>query len=427
MKSIKIEPRKLQGLIPIPPSKSISHRAVICAGLAEGISEIENVVFSEDIAATLDGMSAMGTKVLCADINEDGIPCVIRLKGTSELKIPGEMINCRESGSTLRFLIPLACKTGDKATFTGKGKLVERPLDVYYQIFQEQGIEYLTERGYLPLTVKGSLKPGNYKIQGDVSSQFISGLLFLLPLLDGDSRITVTTELESRGYIDLTMDVQKKFGILVENENYKEFYIKGNQKYRSCNYRVEGDYSQAAFWLVAGALGGKINCLDLNPYSLQGDRAIVDIVRQMGGIIEWKNFGLEVQASKTHGTIIDAGQCPDLVPVLTVLASLSEGITRIVNAGRLRIKESDRLRAMTTELNKLGARIQELDEGLFIEGVKSLQGGTVDSWNDHRIAMALAIASTKCNGPVVLTGFEAVKKSYPHFWRDFTSMGGRYS
>ncbi|RNC29807.1 MAG: 3-phosphoshikimate 1-carboxyvinyltransferase [Candidatus Dichloromethanomonas elyunquensis] len=427
MKSIKIEPRRLEGQIQIPPSKSISHRAVICAGLSEGISQIENVIFSEDIAATLDGMSAMGTRSLCEEAKDDENPCILKIEGTSSLKMSGGTIHCRESGSTLRFLIPLACKTGDQVTFTGQGKLTERPLDVYYQIFEEQGIEYHTDRGNLPLAIKGKLKPGNYKLKGNVSSQFISGLLFLLPMLDGDSIITITTELESRGYIDLTLDVQKQFGIEVENKEYKEFLIKGNQKYRSCNYRIEGDYSQAAFWLVAGTLGGKINCMDLDTYSLQGDREILNMIKKMGGQVESIHGGLGIQTALTHGTVIDAGQCPDLVPVLAVLASLSRGTTRIINAGRLRIKESDRLKAIATELNKLGAKVQELEEGLLIEGVESLQGGTVDSWNDHRIAMALAVASIKCRQPVVLTGFEAVKKSYPHFWRDFIKLGGEYA
>lgn len=426
MKCLIIEPSRLEGKIKIPPSKSISHRAIICAGLAEGLSRIENVMFSEDIAATLEGMKALGTITRGMQAFEDGEqPCTLSIRGNPTLNIGKDLINCRESGSTLRFLIPLATRTGAKVTFTGQGKLGERPLEAYFQIFKEQGIEYYTAEGFLPLTIKGSLKPGNYQLKGNVSSQFISGLMFLLPLLDGVSRIIVTTELESRGYVDLTIDVLQKFGIEVENKEYREFSIQGNQKYESCNYRIEGDYSQAAFWIAAAILGGKIDCLDLNPVSLQGDRTIFDIAREMGADIKVRAEGLQVKAALTQGTVIDAEQCPDLVPVLAVLASLSRGTTRIVKAGRLRIKESDRLRAITTELNKLGARIQELEDGLKIEGVESLQGGTVDSWNDHRIAMALAVASLRCSEPVRITGFEAVKKSYPHFWKDFKKLGGK--
>ncbi len=427
MQRINIKQSILQGKIRIPPSKSISHRAVICAGLAEGISRIDNVVFSQDISATLKGMSVMGTNVFNTDAKEEGEPCTIKIKGSPNLRLSSDTIDCHESGSTLRFLIPLASKTGDRVTFTGQGKLIERPLNAYYQMFEEQGIAYQTRGGLLPLTIEGSLKPGTYHLEGNVSSQFITGLLFLLPLLDDDSRIIVTTELESKGYVDLTIDVQQKFGIKVENNNYREFYIKGQQHYQNCDYRIEGDYSQAAFWIVAGTLGGEITCLDINPNSLQGDKAILDIVQNMGGNIRENDQGLDVLPAQTKGTVIDAGQCPDLVPVLAVLAALSQGKTEIVNAARLRIKESDRLKAIATELNKLGAKVQELDEGLLFEGVESLNGGVVDSWNDHRIAMALAVASIKCKDPIVITGSDAVKKSYPHFWRDFEKMGGRIS
>jgi len=428
LKSIKIEPSPLKGNINIPPSKSMSHRAVICAGLADGVSEIENVVFSEDIAATLEAMAEMGTTVLSPQGRvEDSEPRTIKLKGTPNLKMNGDTIHCRESGSTLRFLIPLASKTGDLVTFTGQGKLGERPLDVYYQIFEEQGIQYQTEGGFLPLTLKGSLQPGTYQLKGNISSQFISGLMFLLPLLDGDSKIIVTTELESRGYVDLTMEVQAKFGVEVKNNDYREFTILGNQTYQNTRYRIEGDYSQAAFWIVAATLGEEIVCLDLNPDSRQGDKAILDIVQKMGASIQHEIDGIRVQPTPTQATVIDAGQCPDLVPILTVLASLSKGTTQIINAGRLRIKESDRLKAMATELNKLGAKVQEMEEGLLIQGVERLHGGTVDSWNDHRIAMALAVASIRCTQPVTLTGFEAVKKSYPHFWTDFAKLGGKLS
>ncbi|WP_073149898.1 3-phosphoshikimate 1-carboxyvinyltransferase [Paramaledivibacter caminithermalis] len=425
MSSIKIYPSKLKGDIKVPPSKSLSHRAIICAGLSDGVSDIDNLIFSNDIKATLKGMKALGTSIECIESESYEDTYCVSLRGNSNLKATNTSIDCEESGSTLRFLIPFAGLTGGRITFTGRGKLVERPLDAYYKIFDKQNIEYNNNNGKLPLKVKGRLKPGTFKIQGDVSSQFISGLMFVLPLLDGDSKIEITTKLESKGYVDLTIDVLNKFGIEIENRSYKEFYIKGNQKYRNRYYRVEGDFSQAAFWIVAGILGGDIRCKDLYTNSLQGDKAILEIVQRMGAKLEIREDDIEINKSETLGTVIDASQCPDLVPILAVLAALSDGTTRIINAERLRIKESDRLKAISTELNKIGGKVKELEDGLIIEGKKDLKGGTVDSWNDHRIAMALAVASIKCTEPLIITGSHAVKKSYPDFWKDFIKMGGK--
>ncbi len=425
MGTIKINPSKLKGEIKIPPSKSMSHRAIISAALAEGVSKVDNLIFSDDIKATLDGMRSLGTHVECIETEANQDIHSVTLRGNSDIRAIDTAIDCKESGSTLRFLIPFACLTGESVTFTGRGKLVERPLNTYYNIFDEQDIEYKNNDGKLPLEVKGALKPGTFKMKGNISSQFITGLMFVLPLLEGDSKIEITTNLESKGYVDLTMDVLRKFGIEVECNDYKEFLIEGNQKYKSIDYRVEGDYSQAAFWIVAGLLSGNISCKDLNIDSLQGDKAILDIVQEMGGKLEIERDLIKVNDSDTKGITIDASQCPDLVPILTVLGALSKGTTKIINAERLRIKESDRLKAISTELNKLGADVKELEDGLIIEGKEQLKGGTVDSWNDHRIAMALAVASIKCTDPVTITGSSAVKKSYPNFWEDFRKLGGR--
>ena len=427
MKKVQIQPTILKGNVKLPPSKSISHRAVISAGLAEGISRISNVILSEDITSSLEGMASLGVSYAIPDsgFHEKGKPVTVVIHGNPDLRIVKNTINCRESGSTLRFLIPLAGLAGGEATFTGQGKLVERPLDAYYQIFREQGIGYQTTQGFLPLTVRGRLKPGNFYLSGNVSSQFITGLMFLLPLLEANSKIIITTEMESKGYVDLTMDVLEKFGVSVQNNGYKEFMVNGNQRYTNRDYKIEGDYSQAAFWIVAATLGGEITCLDLESDSLQGDKAILEIVTAMGGNLSITSEGVKVGSVRTKGTVIDASQCPDLVPVLAVLAALSTGTTQIIKAERLRIKESDRLKAISTELNKLGAKVTETNDGLVIEGVEELTGGTVDSWNDHRIAMAMAVASLKCTGPVTITGSEAVNKSYPHFWTDFTKLGGK--
>ena len=414
----------MAGTIAIPPSKSLSHRALICAGLSQGKSILGNILPSQDILATCKALESLGVKIDWEkeQNNKDIHP--ITVKGQSYPRAIHKEINCRESGSTLRFLIPLAALTGEKIRFIGQGKLGQRPLEPYYEIFQQQNIRYRTTQGGLPLTIQGKLQPGIYSLRGDISSQFITGLLFALPLLDGDSTIILTTPLESKGYIDLTLDTLEKFSLDIENQNHQKFIIKGNQQYKAKDYSIEGDFSQGAFWLVAGTLGGEIQSTHLNPQSLQGDRVIVDILRQMGGDISQRAQTILAKPSLTKGITIDAAHCPDLVPILAVLASLSQGNTRIINAQRLRIKESDRLKAISTELNKLGAQVEELPDGLIIQGRENLQGGEVDSWNDHRIAMALAIASIKCKEPVIMTNSEAVTKSYPYFWRDFEKLGG---
>jgi 3-phosphoshikimate 1-carboxyvinyltransferase len=344
--------------------------------------------------------------------------------GKKSLEVKNNVIDCNESGSTLRFLIPLATTTGIELTFKGTGKLVERPLEPYYKIFDEKEINYKNIDGKLPLSIAGNLKPGEYKVKGNISSQFISGLLFALPLLDGDSKIIVTTELESKPYVDLTIAMLKNFSVEVANNDYREFIVRGNQRYKAMNYKVEGDFSQAAFWLTAGILGANVLCDGLNINSLQGDKAVLEIIKSMGGNFAIEGDTIKALPSKTKATIIDASQCPDLVPILTVLAALSEGTTKIINAARLRIKESDRLSAIALELNKIGANIEEKEDGLVIRGKEALKGGTVHSWNDHRIAMALAIASIKCTEPLIIKDALCVKKSYPDFWKDFKKLGG---
>lgn len=423
MKNVKIKPSKLSGEINIPPSKSMSHRAIIAAGLSQGKSHLSNIILSDDIIATIEGMKSFGISIELEEQDDKTYNVVVN--GNGKMKLINNEIDCKESGSTLRFLIPMAGLIDEKIVFTGSGKLVERPLDIYYEIFKEQGIFYSNDNGKLPLTVNGKLKAGDFNIRGDISSQFISGLLFVLPLLNGNSTIHITTPLESKGYVDLTLDMLKKFSIDVENHNYEKFIIKGNQRYNPRDYRVEGDFSQGAFWIVAGILGESILCKDLNIDSLQGDKAIIQIIKDMGGTISINESSISVEKSTTNGITIDGSECPDLVPILATLGALSKGTTRIINAGRLRIKESDRLKAMDTELKKLGADISETEDGLLIHGKDFLDGGTVDSWNDHRIAMALAIASIKCKDTVTITNSQAVNKSYPKFWDDFVILGGK--
>ena len=411
MKKVIITPSKLRGSVKIPPSKSMAHRAIICASLSKGESVISNIDFSEDIIATMEGMKSLGANI---KVEKDKLI----INGENILKDSNyKFIDCNESGSTLRFLVPIS--------LIGRGNLGKRPLKTYYEIFEEQEIKYSYEEENLDLNIEGSLKGGEFKVKGNISSQFISGLLFTLPLLKDDSKIIITTELESKGYIDLTLDMIEKFGVTIKNNNYREFLIKGNQSYKPMNYKVEGDYSQAAFYFSAGALGSEINCLDLDLSSYQGDKECIEILEGMGArLIKNQEESLSIIHGDLNGTIIDASQCPDIIPVLTVVAALSKGETSIINGERLRIKECDRLNAICTELNKLGADIKELKDGLIINGVKELIGGEVYSHKDHRIAMSLAIASTRCKEEVIIREPDCVKKSYPGFWEDFKSLSG---
>ena len=385
--NVTITPGLLRGAITPPPSKSQAHRLLIAAALADGESRIEHLADSQDIQATRRCMAA--------------------------LKAPGEdlpVLDCGESGSTLRFLIPVALALRGGGRFTGRGRLMERPQKPYFDLFDEKGIAYRQEDGVL--TVQGRLTPGTFALPGDVSSQFVTGLLYALPLLEGDSRITLTTPLESRGYVDMTLEALERFGIRAECPDGRTLRVPGGQTYRPCRAAVESDYSQAAFYYAANGLGGQVEILGLNPRSAQGDRCIVPYHMQLCGPGEAE---------------LDVSQCPDLVPPLAAHAALRQGITRIVNAARLRIKESDRLTAVTQVLSALGADVVEGADRLTITGQpEGLAGGvTVDSHNDHRIAMMAAIAATRCAAPVTIIGAECVAKSYPDFWEDYERLGGQ--
>lgn len=422
MADLKIYPSKLKGEVKIPPSKSMAHRAIICAALSDGLCIIENIDYSDDIIATIDAMNSLGAKIVK---HKDYIE-VIGAYGSDEKPQETRIIDCNESGSTLRFLVPISLLFKGSSKFIGRGNLGKRPLTTYYNIFERQGIEYSYEECNLNLVINGELNPGTFEVEGNVSSQFITGLLFTLPLLKEDSKIIITTEMESKGYIDLTLRAMSDFGVEIINNNYREFIIKGNQKYNARNYRVEGDYSQAAFFLCADSLGNDVLCKDLDLNSLQGDKEVIDILERMNVVFNANDIGVKGTTNgELASTVIDGSQCPDIIPVLTSVAALTKGTTEIINAGRLRIKECDRLAAVTSELNKLGAKIIEKEDGLVVTGVEKLQGG-VEVWShkDHRIAMTLAIASTRCEEPIVIKDYECIAKSYPKFFEDFKALGG---
>ncbi|MCM3512153.1 3-phosphoshikimate 1-carboxyvinyltransferase [Carnobacterium inhibens] len=410
MTNLTLTPTTLNGTVIVPPSKSMAHRAVICASLAAGRSTIKNIQLSDDILATIEGMRSFGAIISYDDqtLTIDGIR-----NGAAQ---ESRTINCNESGSTLRFLIPLATLFTGETHFIGQGHLGKRPLEPYQELFNAQSLHYnqaTTEN--LQLSVAGPLTPGIYEMRGDISSQFITGMLLTLPLLAGDSVLKITTHLESKGYIDLTLSVLQSFGIVIEqDETGQEYRIKGQQAYIARDYTVEGDYSQAAFWLSANALGNELLVNGLDSDSLQGDQAIVSILETVNGV------------SDDSERIIDGAQVPDIIPVVALVAALSKGKTKIINLERLRIKESDRLVATQKELTALGAQIEIVGDSLLIEGVSELSGGQeVWSHKDHRMAMMLAIASTVCQEPIHIKDTDCVKKSYPNFWETFQQLGGK--
>ncbi len=421
---ICIKPRKLGGSICAITSKSDAHRIILCSALCRENVKIYINSISEDIYATIDCINALGCKTEIFDDHIIVHPVNIGSKNDIYT------LNCRESGSTLRFMLSIVAALGLNCVFEGNGRLPQRPLSPLYELLTDNGVTYTRFGSILPLQSTGKLKPGTFTFSGNVSSQFTTGLLMALPLLTGDSKIILTPPVESRPYIDMTLNTLRLFGISITetNENNNSvFYIKGNQVYISPKeIQTEGDWSNIAFWFIAGALSNRISIKGLNPYSAQGDKYIAEYVKNTGRHIYQDNGIYTIENTKSINNAIDtdASSIPDLVPIIAVNASVANGTTHIYNAGRLRIKESDRLYAVSENLKKLGADVKELSDGLVITGKDSLNGGTTDSYNDHRIAMAMAVASTVCKDNVVIKNAEAVNKSYPTFFDDFKKLGG---
>ena len=401
--TVVIRPGKLAGAVTPPPSKSQAHRLIIAAALARGESRLENVDLSQDIRATLSCMEALGARWSL----KDRTLAVQGFGGAAQLDGRLPRFDCGESGSTLRFLIPIALAAAGGGVFTGHGRLMQRPQKPYFDLFRRKGIFWEQRDG--GLTVRGRLTPGEYALPGDVSSQFITGLLYALPLVEGESAVTLTTPLESRDYVSMTLQALDQFGVSVQ-ETASGYRLSGPQAYVGTDGAVETDWSQAAFWYGTNLLGGQVEILNLNRSSAQGDMRVVPYSRQL---------------ARPGDVELDVSQCPDLVPPLAAMAAVRTGECRLVNAARLRLKESDRLATVTQTLRTLGAAVEEGADSLTFHGLPALEvGAAVDCCNDHRIAMMAAVAACACRRPVTLLGAECVNKSYPGFWEDYRQLGG---
>lgn len=410
----------MDGKVRIPSSKSQSHRALMCAALA-GNSIVRGVDISNDITATAGALRALGATLTYNESERTFFvdkPCA---RGIAA----GE-VNSGESASTLRFFIPLAAAIGADVTFVGEGRLPKRPTDIYKPMLEANGaaLTYPVSGDFLPLHVSGQLTAGEYSLRGDISSQFVTGLLYALSQVDGESKITLTTRLESKPYVDLSLDMLGQFGAEIA-ETADGYTVKGG-KLKPLDITVEGDCSQAAFFAVPAAMGGKVTLSGIRRDTKQGDFALFDIVSRFGAKVEWNGGDVTITgAGKLTASDIDAADIPDLVPALAVMAAVAEGTTRIYNAGRLRIKESDRIASTADMLRALGAEVSEREDGLVIVGKRSLTGGKVCACNDHRIAMAAAAAAVGCTGDVIVDDMSCINKSYPEFVRDFMSVCSR--
>lgn len=413
-----LSPSKLEGTVSAPPSKSCMHRALICAAAADKPTEIICDSFSADTKATMECLKSLGARF---EYNK-GIVTVHPIERKASLREC--VLDCGESGSTLRFMLPFAAALGHECRFTGAERLGQRPLRPLLDALNSHGVKTKFGDSFLPCSISGKLSGGVYEIPGDISSQFITGLLFALGVLGG-GEIKTSTPLKSGPYIDITTDIQKKFGIdVIKTEN--GYIIPEGQQYTSPEkVSIEGDYSNGAFWLVAGAIGGgEITCTRLREDTLQGDCKIIDVLGAMGTDITRDDDKITVHKSKLKGIEVDCTDIPDLVPVLCVAATAAEGRTVFRNIERLRAKESDRVQTTADMIRALGGKIEFNEATISVTGC-SLTGGTVSSANDHRIAMSAAVASLRCSESVIIDEAEAVRKSYPDFYEQFNMLGGK--
>ncbi len=410
--TVTLSPASLGGSIKAIASKSDAHRVLICAALSDAPCELLMSTSSEDIEATAQCMRALG-----ATIEKSGAGLVVTPGKTPETA----MLDCGESGSTLRFLLPVAAALCEKTSFTGHGRLPERPIGELTDAMGKNGVEFSSAK--LPLETTGKLKSGVYTLPGNISSQYITGLLLALPLLEGDSEIVLTTHLESAGYVDITLHALRRFGIRIE-ESENGYHVPGALRYTSPrSIKIDGDWSNAAFFLVAGAIGKSVTVTGLDTHSPQGDKKICDILRAFGADVHISDDEVTVSPSPLTAQTVDMTEIPDMLPALAVLAANAQGESVFTGAQRLRIKESDRLKTICDMINALGGQCRETEDGLVVTGRK-LTGGNVNGSGDHRIVMAAATAATVCEGEVTIEGAQAVRKSYPAFFEDFAELGG---
>ena len=415
---VKIYPSKVHGTVAIPSSKSMAHRALICASLAKGCSTLSGITPSKDIEATISCMQALGAKI--EQVEDNYI-----VHGTNlQVQVQNILCDCHESGSTLRFLIPVASLTNQKVTFIGQGRLMKRPMDIYQTLFDQQNLSFIQEEDHIE--IQGALKENHYTIPGNVSSQFISGLLFTLPLLPKESTITIQEPFESKSYVDLTLQMLKNFGITIYQKG-NTYSIPGSQHYQAKNVHVEGDYSQMAFFGVLASLQSELTITNMDPDSMQGDKAILQQLQNAGAKVSIKNNQITVTHQLLQAQTIDLANCPDLGPILCVLASFCKGYTHFIHAKRLRIKESDRIEAMESELKKWGVDISSTEDTITIYGKEAYDRKDIiiDGHNDHRIVMAMSVFGLCAKYPSVIHGAEAITKSYPTFFDDICKIHGK--
>lgn len=392
----------------------MAHRAILAAMLANQPCVVDNVCLSADIKATLASAKALGKEYTYCDG---------KVFFGAKKQVDNVVINANESGSTLRFLMPICGALGVTTTFVGQGKLPQRPYNILADAMTKNGVEFDKKEG-LPLTINGKLQSGIYNIAGDVSSQYITGLLYALPLVDGDSEIVLTSPLQSKGYVDMTLCVLNDFGIEI-GQTANGYKIKGNQQYKAKDFVVEGDWSNGAFWLVAGALNNGITVTGLDTNSLQGDKEILSVLKKMGAKTVEKQNEIIVEKSTLTGVEVDVSQIPDLAPILSVALACAKGKGKITNASRLKIKESDRLQAINDNLNAVGIKTLLGNDWVEIVGSQNITGGIANGFNDHRVVMSMAVLSTQTQNGITTSDAHAINKSYPDFLDIFTAHGGK--
>lgn len=418
---ISLNNKKLSGVVNAPISKSEAHRLLICAALSDNPTKLflGSGELSEDIYATINCLRSLGAGI---NFTSENTLTVAPIKNISECP----ELDCKESGSTLRFMLPVAAALCERVKFTGCGRLPERPVKELINVLKNHGVNFSSE--HLPFEVSGKLQAGTFEISGSVSSQYISGLMLALPILKENSTIKLTSALKSSAYVDITISALKKFGVDIEASN-NTYKISGSQKFLSQEIiSVCGDWSSAAFFLAAGALGGPVSVSGLNLNSPQGDKKVLDVLKNFGADVKIFDDVITVsqsEKSQSQHFEIDIDPTPDLLPILAISAACSGHEVNFFNASRLRLKESDRITATASLIRSLGGEAVEKPDALFINGRKKLLGGVAHGFHDHRIVMAAAVAGVKCPREVIITDAESTRKSYPEFFRDYKSLGGR--